>query len=152
MGRKSNHIKRYENVGKPTKMTPEVIAKLEDAFTHCFSDKEACLYAGIHPATLYRFQEKYPGYSERKELLRLTPNMAAKKELVTGIKGNLDQARWWASNKMTDDFGPKATPAIQVNTQVNIESMNLGTEVKEAVVVFEETMRKVLTTKQKQPA
>ena len=146
MGRKSNHIKRYENVGRPARMTPEVIAKLEEAFTHCFSDKEACLYAGIHPATLYRFQEKYPEFSERKELLRLTPNMAAKKELVTGIKGNLDQARWWAQNKMTDDFGPKQVAPVQLN-QFNIDSLNLGTEVKEAVVIFEEAMRKQLIGK-----
>jgi hypothetical protein len=44
---------------------------------------------------------------------------------------------------MTHDFGPKTAP-IQL-TQINIDSMNLGTEVKEAVIVFEEAMRKQLT-------
>lgn len=72
--------------------------------------------------------------------------MAAKKELVTGIKGNLDQARWWAQNKMTDDFGPKQVAPVQLN-QFNIDSLNLGTEVKEAVVIFEEAMRKQLIGK-----
>ena len=127
-------------------MTPEVLQKLEDAFANSFSDKEACLYAGISPATLYNFQEKYPAFLERKELIRLTPNMAAKKELVKNIAGNLDQARWWAQNKMTDDFGPKQMAPVQLN-QFNIDSLNLGTEVKEAVVIFEEAMRKQLIGK-----
>lgn len=147
MGRKTKHVKRYENSGRPTKMTKDVLSKLEEAFVHSFSDEEACLYAGISTRSLYRYQEKNEEFRHRKELLKLTPNMAAKKELVNGIKGNLDQARWWAQNKMHHEFGPKQVSPIQLNTQVNIKEMNLGTEVQEAVVQFEEAMRKVLTAK-----
>jgi hypothetical protein len=80
---------------------------VEDAFLHAFSDKEACLYAGISPSTLYAYQLTHPEYSERKELLRLSPNLRAKRELVKGIDGSIEQARWWALHKMADEFSPK---------------------------------------------
>ena len=85
-----NIIKNRE--GRPAAITPDVLQKLEDAFANSFSDKEACFYAGISTQTLYNFQKKYPEYVERKEALKLSPNMVAKRELVSNIKGNLDQA------------------------------------------------------------
>lgn len=139
-----NIIKNRE--GRPAAITPDVLQKLEDAFANSFSDKEACFYAGISTQTLYNFQKKYPEYVERKEALKLSPNMVAKRELVSNIKGNLDQARWWAQNKMSNEFGPKTEPAVSL-TQVKIETLNLGVEVKEAVKSFNEAMRKQLTAK-----
>lgn len=93
--------------GQPTKMTPETLKKLDDAFSFCFSDEEAALYAGITARTLYNFQNKNPKYLQRKQRLRLTPNLAAKTELVKGIKNSIDQARWWADHKMSDEFAIK---------------------------------------------
>jgi len=74
---------------------------------YTFSDEEACLYAGISTSTLYNYQKKYPEFLEIKQQLRLHPNMNAKKELVDQIKGNIDQAKWWAKNhkSMRGDFG-----------------------------------------------
>ena len=92
--------------GRPSTIDATVIAKLEEAFIHTFTDAEACLYAGISVDALYRYEEKNPEFRERKQTLKLTPNLHAKKELVTGIKNNLGQARWWAEHKMPD-FKPK---------------------------------------------
>lgn len=88
-------------------MTPEVIEKLEKAFMHTYTDEEACLFAGINQDTLYAYQRRHPEFVKRKNLLKLTPNMHAKQELVTKIPGNLEQARWWAKNSptMRDEFG-----------------------------------------------
>ena len=88
-------------------MTPEVLQKLEHAFIHAYTDKEACFYAGISPSTLYNYQIIHHEFLERKEQLRLTPNLRAKIELVKGIDGNIDQARWWAIHKMAGEFAPK---------------------------------------------
>lgn len=56
--------------GRPTKMTHELIAKLEHAWSMGCSDSEACLYADIVPSTLYRYCESNPEFSERKEMLK----------------------------------------------------------------------------------
>ncbi len=92
--------------GRPTVLTADVLQKLEDAFMNTLTDREACLYAGISESTLYNYQEANPDFIQRKEALKLTPNISAKNELVKGIKGNLMQARWWAEHKMPD-FRPK---------------------------------------------
>ena len=56
--------------GRPSKMTPEVLAKLEHSFSLGLSDREACLYAEINPATLYRYCENHQEFCKRKELLK----------------------------------------------------------------------------------
>ena len=93
--------------GRPEKITPETLNKLEEAFMHLFNDEEACLYANIGTTTLYSYQKQNPLFTERKCTLRLTPNLHAKRELVSKIQNNLDQARWWAKNNKTmqEDFG-----------------------------------------------
>lgn len=123
-------------------MTPDVINKLEVAFAYCYTDKEACLYAGISHQTLYNYQEKHPEFVERKETLRLTPNLAAKRELVNGVTGNLDQARWWATHKMGDDFAPKTkvehsgtidNPSSGVNEVEKKLTADFNQKIKEAI-------------------
>lgn len=56
--------------GRPTKMTSEVIAKLEYAWSLGCPDSEACLHADIVPSTLYRYCETHKDFSERKEILK----------------------------------------------------------------------------------
>ena len=142
MGRKTNHEKRYENSGRPTVITEEVLEKLEYAFRHSFSDKEACLHANISTSALYHYQEKNPEYKERKALLKLSPNMAAKEELVDNIKGNLEHSKWWVGKKIPEEFGEKSL--IQINNQTNIDKIELGADVEEVVTEFNEIMRPYL--------
>jgi len=151
MGRKTNHVKRYENSGRPTKMTDEVITKLEEAFMKSFTDKEACFSAGISTMALFRYEEKNPEFRERKKMLKNSPNMAAKTELAKSIKGNLNQARWWATNKMNEEFGPRPTTAVQINNETITNVTEVTPEVKEAIFLFEDEMRKVLTKRPDQP-
>ena len=42
-------------VGRPSVMTPEIINKLEQAFSMGCGDLEACLYADLTPSVLYRY-------------------------------------------------------------------------------------------------
>jgi len=98
--------KKKSNAGRPAKITKDVLAKLRDGFAFTYTDEEACLYAGIDPATLYRYQKKHPEFCKEKEQLRLTPNLMAKKVLVENLPKNVEQARWWADRKIKD-FKPK---------------------------------------------
>ena len=130
--------------GRPTVMTKDVLSKLEDAFMFCYTDAEACLYVGISPDTLYEYQKKNPKFAERKTILRLNPNLHAKKELVEGIKGSIDQARWWAKNKMRDEFGEKAIVELQGQVETT-DKTSVG--ISDAVKAFNEHMRIVLIGK-----
>ena len=53
-------------IGRPTKMTPETVKKLEEAFAIGASDGEACFYSDISKETLYTYQDKTPGFLDRK--------------------------------------------------------------------------------------
>ena len=72
-------------MGRPTKMTPETLKKLEQAFLLGCTDKEACLYSNISHQTLYNYQEKHPEFVERKALLKKNPVLQARKSLMNGI-------------------------------------------------------------------
>ena len=72
-------------VGRPTVMTPEIIDKLEEGFLMGFTDREACLFAGIAPSTLYDFCQEDKEFSERKELLKEQIKMRAKQNIAHGI-------------------------------------------------------------------
>ncbi len=64
--------------GRHTKMTDECISKLEEAFTWGCTDSEACCFADISMATLYRYCEKNTQFRDRKEKLKDMPVMKAK--------------------------------------------------------------------------
>ena len=64
--------------GRPTKMTPERVQKLEQAFLMGCTDVEACLFADISKQTLYNYQEQTPEFIDRKESLKSNPVMKAK--------------------------------------------------------------------------
>ena len=67
------------NAGRPSKLTDTCIAKLEDAFSWGCTDSEACCFADISMATLYRYCEKNEEFRDRKEKLKDMPTMKAKR-------------------------------------------------------------------------
>ena len=76
-------------------MTPETIAKLEQAFLFGASDREASLFAGIAPSTLYRYCEEYPEFSERKELLKEQTKIKAKMNIARHLdEGDKALSQW----------------------------------------------------------
>jgi hypothetical protein len=78
--------------GRPTKFTPDTIAKLEAAFLLGCTDREACLAADVHPSNLYRYCEENPDFRERKEMLKDNPVMLARSVIVNALKDNDVQA------------------------------------------------------------
>ena len=91
--------------GRPTVMTDEALAKLEDAFAYGATDRQACFYAGIDPATLYRYQNEHPEFCERKEALKEQPVMAARKAVVDALRTDPALAFKYLERKQKDEFG-----------------------------------------------
>lgn len=99
--------------GRPTKMTETTLGKLEHAFSCGMSDREACLYADVHPSTLYDYCHKHPEFSDRKELLKHTLAIRAKKVIAEELEhGNAKIAMWYLERKCKDEFSLRQETAF----------------------------------------
>ena len=74
--------------GRPSKMTDDTLQKLKHAFLMGCSDREACLFAGIVPTTLYNYQEANPEFVEQKETWKDNPVMKARNVLMDALDAN----------------------------------------------------------------
>jgi len=93
-------------IGRPTVMKPEAIAKLEEAFSNGASDLEACFYANIGKDSLYRYQKEHPEFSERKEALKEFIKYQAKKNIKMKIEsGDTEISKWYLERKAKKEFG-----------------------------------------------
>ena len=101
-------------MARPTVMTPGVIEKLEYAFSLGCSDNEACLHANIAPATLYKYQDENPKFTERKHLLKDSPIFLARQSVLKGIKSDPDLALKFLERRKKDEFSTKTENDIRV--------------------------------------
>ena len=90
-------------------MTKDVLNKLEAAYSWGCSDAEACLWAGIEPRTLYKYQQTTPEFIQRKELLKETPNLKARQVLNLALQQKDKQtAQWWLERKKKEEFSTRS--------------------------------------------
>src|SRR3990167_3654505 len=95
-------------IGRPTVMTPETIAKLEEAFLMALNDREACLFSNIAPSTLYAYCQENREFSERKELLKEQVKIKAKRNIADAIDAkNVSLSKWYLERKAKDEFSSK---------------------------------------------
>lgn len=111
-------------MGRPPSITPDVLNKLEHAFSIGCSDLEACLYADISPKTLYNFQNKYPDFLQRKELLKKSLSLKARSNIAGSInKGSLVQSEWYLERKEKNEFSTKTEQDQRVDMTINMKSI-----------------------------
>ena len=72
-------------MARPTVITKEVLSKLDTAFSMGCTDLEACNFADISKATLYRYQEDNEAFRDRKEVLKANPFMLARSVLIDAL-------------------------------------------------------------------
>jgi hypothetical protein len=92
--------------GRPTKMTPEVVTKLEEVFALDGTVEEACFYAGISRNAYYEWIKAKPELNDRFEELRQRPFLKARQTIVK----NLDQpehAKWYMERKKKNEFAQR---------------------------------------------
>ena len=91
--------------GRPTVITPEVITKLEQAFSIGSTDVEASLHAGISYATLKNHQNKDPKFLARKEQLKEALVLKSRLVVSKAIDdGDAHTAKWYLENKKNNEF------------------------------------------------
>ena len=119
---KKKTAKKSENKGgRPTVITPEIIAKLEQAFSLGCSDLEACIYADIGKTELYDYQEKNPEFTERKEMLKQKLVLKARVVVAEALK-NKDEntAKWYLERKARDEFSVKNVTELEGGLKVSL--------------------------------
>lgn len=105
---KKRGAKSQEGGGRPTIVTPEVVAKLDYAFMKGLTDHQASDYAGISKDCLYDHCKRNPGYSHRKEMLKGNLPIRSKILLAESIEnGNVNDAKWFLERKLKDEFSTR---------------------------------------------
>lgn len=100
MGKKSN-------AGRPTIVTSETLRKLEEAFVMDCTDLEACFLANISKSTLYDYQLLHPEFVERKEALKQSNFVKARKTIANHLDDNYGNAVDYMSRKKKDEFAQR---------------------------------------------
>ena len=144
---KYSEYAKKRGIGRPAKIDENVLTKLDDAFMNSFTDEMACLYAGIEPRTLYRYIEANPEYGQRKEELKLHPNLKAQQTLVSDI-GNVGGARYWAERRMKD-FMP--TQTVVHAGKVETEDTSVKNAIRDVATRFEEELKQTIAATHKKP-
>lgn len=101
-------------IGRPHAITNDVLQKVEYAFSIGCNDREACIYADIAPSTLYKYCEDNPDFSERKELLKDKPVLAARMAVVKAIQSGDTKMAWlYLERKRPEEFGQRKKVEIE---------------------------------------
>lgn len=97
------------DTGRPEMMTPEVIDKLEQAFSWGCTDIEACVWAGISDDLLYKYQRANPEFVKRKNRLKETPTLKARQVMnIALINKDKQAAQWWLERKRKEEFSTRS--------------------------------------------
>jgi hypothetical protein len=92
--------------GRPTVMTPEIVAKLEQAFAIDATVEEACSYADISRDAFYDHLKREPRFSDRIAELRQRPVLKARQTVVKSLD-TPQGAQWYLARKRKNEFAER---------------------------------------------
>lgn len=92
-------------VGRPTKDTPEVRQKIEEAAALDASVEEIAFWADISRETYYQILKADPKFSDRIEKLRQKPILAARQAVVKKSTESYSNAMDYLKRKKRLEFG-----------------------------------------------
>ena len=106
--------------GRPSTVTPEVLAKLEQAFAIDATVQEALSYAEISKDAYYRYLESHPEFRERIEDLRQKPILKARQTIVKSLDNPKD-AQWYLERKKKLEFAQRTELTGQEGESITIQ-------------------------------
>ncbi len=123
--------------GRPTVMTEQTLAKLEEAFAMGCTDVEASIYADISPSSLYRYQEENPEFCERKSQLKETPVLLARTTVLKSLKDDTNSA--W---RMLERKDPELNPKTVIDHQTKGEKIEASPDIKNLAQALVDAQKK----------
>ena len=93
--------------GRPTKLTKELVAKLESIFKVGGTVEEASSYAGINKTTYYRWLKHNEDFATEMRAAQHYADIVAKNVIVASIveDKNVGDAKWWLEKRQFKDKG-----------------------------------------------
>ena len=101
-------------------MTPEVLQKLEVAFSMGANQAEACVHADISETTFSSWKQRYPELSENLMRLKNKPPLLAKATLLKGIGKDPNLALRYLERVSPDEY---STRTENINTNITVEDV-----------------------------
>jgi len=95
-----------KKIGRPTVMTLDVLAKLEQAFAIDATVEEALSYAELKPNAYYDYLKANPDFSQRILDLRNRPVLKARQTIVKGLD-DAKNAQWYLERKRKKEFAER---------------------------------------------
>lgn len=122
-------MKTKKKVGAPTKVTPEVVTKLESILKIGGTIAEATSYAGIGERTYYDRAKADFAFSQKMAAAKHYADVVAKNVVVDDIVKNKDvqTAKWWLEKRQFND----AKVMQQFNIGENMEMAFIDSDGKE---------------------
>ena len=114
------------DVGRPTVFTPEVLQKLEQAFSMGCTDNEASIYANIAISSLYNYQKQNPEFLDRKEQLKENPILKARTKVFNEIEKNVLTAQWYLERKKKDEFAVRTEMTGDKGKDLTVNVISYG--------------------------
>lgn len=111
--------------GGQTKFKPDVVKKLEDAFSIGATIAEACIHAEITKQTYYNWIEDKPELLDYFKQLREKPVLKARNNIALLIqKGDGETSKWYLERKKRDEFSTRTEHTGKDGEGIQIEVVN----------------------------
>jgi hypothetical protein len=140
MGRKTNKQKWREALSRAhTKLSPELVGKLKDAFAIGATVKQACFYAEINESTFYDWCRQNPVLKEEFDKMRNKLPLAAKHNIAAAIHNrDLFHSRWLVERQEPENYGEK----VKIEHTGTLTNDGLGhPEDEEIRIAFKEKLK-----------
>ena len=104
-------------------MTEETLGKLREAYLMGCTDREACLFADIHPDTLYAFQHQNEEYSEQKRVWQSNPVLRARMAVMEFLQFDAKLAMRYLERRLPEEFGTRKEPDLSYKESQKITNL-----------------------------
>jgi len=126
-GRPTNKEQHYKKVSEALrKFNPEVILKLEEAFSFDCTVAEACFFAGIGEACYYENVKVRPDLKERFEALRNDPVLKARQSVIKAFTADPNLALKYLERKRRTEFALRQELTGEDGKDLSINLINYG--------------------------
>lgn len=118
--------------GRPTVVTPEVIAKLIEAFKNDFTQKEACIYACISEDTYIRKYANDKSFAAQMDGAKAFLFFAAKRNIAQAVANKKDVENSWKylSKRQKDVYSDRSELTGKDGGDLNINIIDRFTPPK----------------------
>jgi hypothetical protein len=99
--------KKKRGKGRPFKITPLIVQKMEEAASVDASVAELCFHSGIAKGTYYAAIKRDKHLLDRLEALREKPCLQARLAMCRAMaKDNIEASKWYLERKRKKEFAP----------------------------------------------